>query len=213
MITLDLAGGGSRTLTRDQALAATESELTPVGRLHAGLHRTDHRRRHALSSFDTRLRETTRSTNTATTGPTVDDTSASWSTIWSTTPTSRPHQHDTDGADMDLVATGIGLEVTKTITPDTQTEPDHSPVTSPSPASRRDRHGRTGCSSPTRTTPSSTSTTSSPSVRSPSPRRSTGSRWTPTSAARSPRSAAAVSRTGGDWVKGRRERHWRCPPG
>lgn len=131
VITLQLDGGGTRTLTRDEALAATEAELSDVvgfaivytGRIEAGAH--------ALVGFDTRLRETNRETDAAVTAPATIQNEAKidvedlidFPTVGSV------HHDDTDDAAIELTDAGIGLEVTKTITPATQTEPDRSPVT------------------------------------------------------------------------------------
>lgn len=131
VITLERQGGATEDLTRDQALAATEAELSDVigftivytGRIDADAH--------ALVGFDTRLRQTNRETDAAVTAPaTVPNVATVLVEDLIDYPDVDPQsQGDADDASITLVDAGIDLEVTKTIDPATQTEPDRSPVT------------------------------------------------------------------------------------
>lgn len=129
-ITLRLAGGGTQAMTRAEALAAAEADLTDVvgftvvytGRIDpAGT---------AVVIFDTRLRDVTRDTGEPITGPeTVPDIASTEVVDLIDYPDVDPvSSTDADGAEMDIEPAGIDLEVTKTISPDEQTEPDDSPV-------------------------------------------------------------------------------------
>ncbi|QDP96805.1 DUF11 domain-containing protein [Microlunatus elymi] len=132
-VTLELAGGGTRTMTRDQALNAAESDLTDVvgfsikytGRiLSEGT---------AKVVFDTRLRPTHRSDGTNVTAADdspVNDLASATASDLDNYPGVEPRTNtDTDPAEITLRPQGIGLDVTKDITPASQTEPDDSPVT------------------------------------------------------------------------------------
>ena len=130
-ITLDLAGGGTRTLTRDEALAASESDLTDVvgftvvysGRIVSN--------GTGVITFATRLRDGLRSDpGTPVPAPqTVADVATAEAADLVGYPGVQPRTNtDADDATMDLEPRGIGLAVTKAISPDSQTEPDDSPV-------------------------------------------------------------------------------------
>lgn len=129
-ITLRLAGG-TRQLTREEALAASEAELADVvgytlvyeGRIASGAH--------AIVTTDTRLRATDRTTSEPVTAPaTVDNEASTQGDDLIGYPGVDPvTSTDTDDADIALRAQGLGLEVGKAFDPDSQTEPDRNPVT------------------------------------------------------------------------------------
>ncbi|MFT4296431.1 MAG: hypothetical protein QM582_13560, partial [Micropruina sp.] len=130
-VRLALAGGGSRELTRQQALDASEAELADVvgytvvytGRIDAGAH--------AVVSADTRLRQHTRSGDDPITGPaTVPNRAATLAEDLVGYPGVDPvTSTDEAGAGIALQTTGIGLSVGKSFAPSSQTEPDRGPVT------------------------------------------------------------------------------------
>ncbi|MDN5762960.1 MAG: isopeptide-forming domain-containing fimbrial protein, partial [Microlunatus sp.] len=130
-ITLSLEGGGTRTLTRDEALAAAESELTDVVGftvVYAGRIESNGT---GVITFVTRVRDYTRSDPAAPveTPQTVADQASAEAEDLLDYPNVDPRTNtDTADASIDLAGRGIGLEVTKTFTPDSQTEPDRSPV-------------------------------------------------------------------------------------
>lgn len=129
-ITLHLADGGTRQLSRDEALAAPESELTEVvgytivytGRIFGG--------GHAVVTTDLRLRQYNRTTRVPITAPaTIDNQAGTLVEDLVDYDMDPVVSTDDDDASIDLRPQGIGLEVTKTIAPDSQTEPDRAPVT------------------------------------------------------------------------------------
>lgn len=130
-ITLNPTGPNTRTLTRDEALAATEDELSDVvgftivytGRIAADAH--------ALVSFDTRLRDTHRESGadvTSADSPVDNEASVLVEDLVDYPNVDPETQDDSDDASIELQPRGIDLEVTKTISPATQTEPDRNPV-------------------------------------------------------------------------------------
>ena len=130
-VTLTLAGGGTQgPLTRAQALALREPALTQVvgftvvytGRINNNA---------ATVTFDTRLRPTHRSDGSPVTAGTEIPNSASIEAadLVDYPDVSPQTNTDYDGATMTLRPAGLGLAVTKQFQPDSQTEPDRSPVT------------------------------------------------------------------------------------
>ncbi|MGO1975032.1 MAG: DUF5979 domain-containing protein, partial [Propionibacteriaceae bacterium] len=130
-ITLQLADGNTRVVTRAEALAADEASLADVvgfeivytGRILEGAK--------ATTSFDTRLRPETRESGDPVVAPTtVDNEATALGADLVNYPDVTPVTHqDQDDASIALQTQGIGLEVTKSFTPDSQTEPDRGPVT------------------------------------------------------------------------------------
>ncbi|HQR27400.1 MAG TPA: DUF5979 domain-containing protein [Nocardioides sp.] len=131
VVRLQYAAGGTADLTRAQALAATAADLADVvgfdvvydGRIVQG--------GTAVVVFDTRLRETNRSTGELVVAPaTVPNQARVVGADLVGYPGVSPVTHtDTDTASLQLVAQGIGITVGKLFAPDTQTEPDRTPVT------------------------------------------------------------------------------------
>lgn len=131
-ITVIRSNGNRDEFTRDEALALTEDQLTDAvgfevayeGRIDAGAE--------ADVTFDTRVRDFTRSSNGATpvsTPQTVpNEATVLVQDLVDYPDTPNRESDDTAEDDIDLTGAGIGLEVTKTINPATQTEPDRSPV-------------------------------------------------------------------------------------
>ncbi|GAA3636879.1 DUF5979 domain-containing protein [Microlunatus ginsengisoli] len=130
-ITLQLAGGGTRTLTRDEALAASESDLADVVGFTAVYSGRITSNGTGVIMFTTRLRDGLRSDpDTPVPAPaTVDDVATAEAADLVNYPDVDPRTStDADDAGMQLEGRGIGLQATKTISPDSQTEPDDSPV-------------------------------------------------------------------------------------
>src|SRR5690606_19907947 len=125
--------GGSTAMTRGEALAATEAELTEVvgftvvysGRSTAGAT--------ADAVFDTRLRPDHRGDGTPVTAAAaspVDAVATAEAADLLYYPGVEPRTNtDADPASIALEPRGIGIETTKDISPAEQTEPDDSPVT------------------------------------------------------------------------------------
>ncbi|MER7604460.1 DUF5979 domain-containing protein [Nocardioides sp. NPDC127503] len=130
-IALELADGGTRELSRDEALAAAESDLTDVvgftvaytGRIDEGAH--------ARVVLDTRLRPAHRADGSPIEpGTTVDNRATAAAADLVDYPGVDPVTSTaSDTASIALQEIGIGLEVTKSFAPSEQTEPDRSPVT------------------------------------------------------------------------------------
>ncbi|GAA2074172.1 isopeptide-forming domain-containing fimbrial protein [Aeromicrobium tamlense] len=130
-VTLTLEGGGTRILSRSEALLAPESDLTDVvgfelvytGRITEGAH--------AVVEADTRLRPTSRADGAPVEpGTTVDNRATTVGEDLIDYPdTPEVSSTASDSADIDLLASGIGLEVQKSFDPASQTEPDRAPVT------------------------------------------------------------------------------------
>ncbi|WP_172836211.1 DUF5979 domain-containing protein [Microlunatus soli] len=132
-VTLHLATGGTRELTRDQALSATEAELSDVAGFVVTYSGRITSEGIANITFDTRLRPTHRSDGTpvtATDDSPVNNLAAAQVSDLDDYPGVEPRTNtDADPAQIELEPRGVGLAVTKDISPASQTEPDDSPVT------------------------------------------------------------------------------------
>ncbi|HEY9291361.1 MAG TPA: hypothetical protein VIP98_08805, partial [Microlunatus sp.] len=132
-ITLQLAGGGTQTMTRDEALNAAESDLTEVVGFTVKYTGRIVSEGTANVVFDTRLRPTHRDGGAPVTAeadsPVDDVASTTVSDLDNYTGVEPRTDTDQAAAEILLQPRGIGLDVTKDISPASQTEPDDSPVT------------------------------------------------------------------------------------
>ncbi|MGC3994476.1 MAG: DUF5979 domain-containing protein [Propionicimonas sp.] len=130
VVVLQQQDGGSRVISRAQALAATETELADVvgfsvvytGRIVAA--------GTAVISVDTRVRDVARDGGRPVAGPVTvrDEASAEAADLIDYPGVAPRTSTDTAGATIDLRPAGIGLQVDKAITPAELTEPSAGPV-------------------------------------------------------------------------------------